>query len=125
MCDEIRKIATTIIPFNMEKEFKNYLIKLEKELQQEKTSQEMTADIEYLLGSSIFNDNQVMTSLINIFIRDNDIKINKKRILNNIYGYSCYRDSANNPGTMSQYQSFESVYPDYRRRYTDLFVTKS
>lgn len=67
--------------------------------------------IEELLGAAVYHKHNVMISIINLYIRENDIHLTKMGILESIYYAQCRDISshASKRGSLISCQSFDKI----------------
>jgi hypothetical protein len=109
------------IPNNDIDSLKKYLDKLEINIQ---NTRKITFQIEKFLSTAIFHNNSIIISILNLFIREYNIIIDKKNILENIYWAKIRDKQANNKYTReccTYYDFCESDYLEYLAKYPDLF----
>ena len=68
--------------------------------------------IEQLYGYAVVYGNIQAISMLNLFVRNNNIKINKYTTMHNIYDCECrklYTEGKKNYGMLAEYSSFEEA----------------
>lgn len=106
------KIRDHIIPDGKTKIFAKYLL----------TNKPSQLHMEAFLGTAIAYSNSIIISMCNLYLRENqDIKINRMCVLEQIYWGSCRRLSSEHPDCMISYYSFDSIVDDYIHTYWNIF----
>ena len=81
-----------------------------------------TYDIETFYGVAVFHSNHIAISLINLYVRENDIKIDKTNVLRSIYWAECRDFGSRRKNCCISYCEFDNeIEYKYRCAYKDIF----
>ena len=115
--DDLTKYEEYLL--EMDVAHKKYVIQIEKIKKERKRT---TLNIEEMLGCAIYKKNDPLISQINLFIKDNNINIDKKRVVESIYWAGNRENSRKHKNTLTTYGEFtDDMYREYKDKYNVYF----
>jgi predicted metal-binding protein len=101
-------------------DFENWLDKSKEDLIKK------TYIISDLYGTAISFNNIQIIALLNLFVKENNVIINKTEVLESIYHADCRQESARNKDCLIKFRSFDDIIKkEYEDKYIKIFYTKS
>jgi hypothetical protein len=91
---------------------------MEKYLEDSKPSSE---EIEKLYAISIISGNNIDIAVLNLYVRENDVRIRKEQTIEQIYYAECRMYSSKLVDTLVEYVPFENNKQEHISRWSHLF----
>ena len=112
-------VRDNIIPGGYVDDFRNWLDRNKKIIAQD------TSIIEQFYGAALACGNAPVVSVLNLFVRENNIIVDKISILKDIYYANCRLSSNRRPNCCLNFCSFDgAIQEQYENRYLHMFAKK-